>query len=631
MSLRRRWTSTVLALLVAFAAIEIVLSRQINLFGAGYAADGWLTNSYSRSARIFHQHLERRLSGEAQLLSQFPAVVGAALGGDRARLAAEVERRLAPLGAAEFWFVVSGAGADVAGASGSCPCDPPSLAAAARDLGGAGHRILLCGATPALVVATPVGEAGAPRAWLGLGYRLEGDYVDGLKGMSSTEVSLLGPGGVLSTTLVDTERRRVTAHLDAETVQGVMGAGGIYVAERRIAVPGYAGYDGVLTRFDPEFDVYLLSGPIEEGAGGLPLRLVFMVPVPLMTVGVKYSTLTLIGATAVMLALLAFLLRRLIAGMTRPMDALVSAADRVAAGNLRAEVPVPEPRELATLATAFNKMVRGLSEAQAQLVTSQKMAAVGQLAAGLAHEINNPLTVIIGFAQGMEKRVPEGSDLRLPVTSIAREARRCHTLVQEILAYSRATGKHRPVAPVGVGAAVSAVLPLLEVRARDQKIAIKTEIEGDLPEILSSHGRVEQILVNLCNNAMDAMPGGGTLTLRARRRGPEKVRLEVEDTGEGIPEEIRSRIVEPFFTTKEVGKGTGLGLTLVYGFLQQQGGTLEVESQVGRGTTMIIEWPVHPSKGTANADPRPTVERTASAAGASGAEAEGAGGGGDEE
>jgi hypothetical protein len=112
---------------------------------------------------------------------------------------------------------------------------------------------------------------------------------------------------------------------------------------------------------------------------------------------------------------------------------------------------------------------------------------------------------------------------------------------------------------------------------------------------------------------MDAMPQGGALTLRTRRWGPDKVRLEVEDTGEGIPEEIRSRIVEPFFTTKDVGKGTGLGLSLVYDFLQQQGGTLEVESEVGRGTIMIIEWPVAPLEGTAKADPRPVLEGTAKA------------------
>jgi signal transduction histidine kinase len=189
-----------------------------------------------------------------------------------------------------------------------------------------------------------------------------------------------------------------------------------------------------------------------------------------------------------------------------------------------------------------------------------------------------------------------------------------------------------------VNAAVSAVRPMLEVRAREQKISITTELAGDLPEILASHGRVEQILVNLCNNSMDAMPQGGALTLRTHRRGPDKVRLEVEDTGEGIPEEIRSRIVEPFFTTKDVGKGTGLGLSLVYGFLQQQGGTLEVESEVGRGTIMSIEWPVAPLEGTAKADPRPALEGTAKAdprpalEGTVGvAESDGAKAGGDEE
>jgi len=219
------------------------------------------------------------------------------------------------------------------------------------------------------------------------------------------------------------------------------------------------------------------------------------------------------------------------------------------------------------------------------------MAAIGQLAAGVSHEINNPLGVILGFAQGMEQRVPEGDPLRLPVTSIIREVLRCKELVQELLTFSRAA--KRTNEEVYLNSLVDSSLVFVEARARAQGVQITTLLSEDLPPLLGARTPLQQVIVNLATNALDAMPSGGTLTLRTKIEEAEVI-LEVTDTGTGIPEEIRSRIFDPFFTTKEAGKGTGLGLSLGYEIVQQHGGTIDVQSEVGKGTTMLVRFSVNP-------------------------------------
>ncbi|OGR13241.1 MAG: hypothetical protein A2341_15335 [Deltaproteobacteria bacterium RIFOXYB12_FULL_58_9] len=226
--------------------------------------------------------------------------------------------------------------------------------------------------------------------------------------------------------------------------------------------------------------------------------------------------------------------------------------------------------------------------AQEQSIQTQKMAGIGQLAAGVAHEINNPLGVILGFAQGMERRVPEGDPLRLPVSSIAREAIRCKNLVQELLTFSRTTKK--ATEPVDLNTVVRSVAGLLESRAKTQGIRVLQELADGLPVIIANNTQVQQVLVNLANNAMDAMPAEGLLTLRTHQDGHRAVIMEVVDTGTGIPEEIRSRVFDPFFTTKEVGKGTGLGLSLIHEIVFQHGGSIDVQSEVGKGTTMCVRF-----------------------------------------
>lgn len=221
------------------------------------------------------------------------------------------------------------------------------------------------------------------------------------------------------------------------------------------------------------------------------------------------------------------------------------------------------------------------------------MAAVGQLAAGVSHEINNPLAVILGFAQGLERRLTATTEhLRLPVTSIVREALRCKNLVQDLLTFSRTA--NRSVEPTDPGEALDSAGRLLESRARTQETRVALEVEPGTPRIMANRIQLEQVLVNLGINALDAIERGGRVVLRIRRWDEVSVAVEVSDDGPGIPKQIRQRIFEPFFTTKAPGKGTGLGLSLVYQIVQQHGGAIDIDSEVGVGTTIRVRLPLGP-------------------------------------
>ena len=234
-----------------------------------------------------------------------------------------------------------------------------------------------------------------------------------------------------------------------------------------------------------------------------------------------------------------------------------------------------------------------LKMAQTQLVHSEKMSAVGQLAAGIAHEINNPLGVILGFAQALVKRLRPMDPLEMPLKSIEREARRCKELVQNLLVFSR-TGKSEKE-KIDVNETVQQSLSLISAQAKVRNVDLAVELDRDVPPILANSTQVQQIIINLCNNAIDSMRDGGRLTVKtvpAMRDGVPVVEILVTDTGHGIPKEIQSKIFEPFFTTKEVGKGTGLGLSLVFEVVQKHAGCITLDSEPGKGTTFRVCLPV---------------------------------------
>ncbi len=231
---------------------------------------------------------------------------------------------------------------------------------------------------------------------------------------------------------------------------------------------------------------------------------------------------------------------------------------------------------------------------ESALVQSEKLSAVGQLAAGVAHEINNPLGIILGFSQSVVSRMKEDDALSMPLKSIVREALRCKDLVQNLLMFSRAQKSELQEA-IDLDLMLESALSLIEAQTKTRNVELVKEISGELPKILANKVQLQQIIINLCSNAIDAMPEGGTLTVGAAvsNKRPTHVEIQVRDTGTGIPKEIQSKIFDPFFTTKEVGKGTGLGLSLVYEIVNKHKGTIELESGEGKGTAFTVLLPVH--------------------------------------
>ena len=228
---------------------------------------------------------------------------------------------------------------------------------------------------------------------------------------------------------------------------------------------------------------------------------------------------------------------------------------------------------------------------------ADKLAAVGRLAAGVVHEINNPLATIAACAEALEQRTTEGAfdgvegkeDLDEYLGLIKSEAFRCKSITTGLLDFSRIrTGDRHPME---VNEVLRSSANLISHQKRGEHVEIVLELADELPEVNADSGQIQQAVIALATNAIDAMPEGGKLTFRSTAQ-PKSVAIEIEDTGVGIPAEDMSKIFEPFFTTKEVGKGTGLGLAVCYGIITDHSGRLSVRSNVGRGTTFTILLPV---------------------------------------
>ncbi len=234
---------------------------------------------------------------------------------------------------------------------------------------------------------------------------------------------------------------------------------------------------------------------------------------------------------------------------------------------------------------------RELRAAQERLIQSEKLASIGQLAAGIAHEINNPIGVILGFAQVLLKHVTPDSPMYKPLATIEREGLRCKEIVQSLLDFAR---QGKPMLKrVNINDVIEAAAELMAHQLNSDNIEVVKAYAPDLPPVLGDANKLQQVFLNIIQNAYQAMPDGGQLRIVSRAVGDE-VHAIFSDTGVGIPPENLKRIFDPFFTTKEVGQGTGLGLSVSYGIVEQHGGTIEVESKVGEGSTFIVKLPAAP-------------------------------------
>ena len=230
-----------------------------------------------------------------------------------------------------------------------------------------------------------------------------------------------------------------------------------------------------------------------------------------------------------------------------------------------------------------------LEQAQKQLIQSEKMASIGQLAAGVAHELNNPLGTITLFAGFLQKELSNNKKYAKDLELIAKEAERAAKIVKDLLSFSRET-KLRP-GLVNINNIIEGALSLLLKQSIFYNIKVEKYLDPSLPNTFADENLLKQVIFNIVLNGAQAMDGRGILTIKSMAlNNGRKMQIQISDTGWGIPKEYMSRLFDPFFTTKD--KGTGLGLALAYGIVAKHKGKIEVESKVGQGTTFFINLPV---------------------------------------
>jgi len=280
---------------------------------------------------------------------------------------------------------------------------------------------------------------------------------------------------------------------------------------------------------------------------------------------------------------------------------LKEAAEAIAAGNLDYKLSPDKISGFDMLDEAFNYMSKSLKDhdaklhkAHQQLARTERLTALGEMAAGVAHEINNPLGGILLYSNLVLEDVPEDSPARENMQKIIYQTNRCKGIVQNLLDFARTpTGD---MLPIKINNVINTSLNLVKDQSMFHGIEIKADLAGDLPEVIGDRARLEEVFLNLFINATDAMKGKGTLTITTGLSRNNSVKITVSDTGEGINKEHLPHIFEPFFTTKEPGRGTGLGLSIVYGIIRKHNGFIDAESEPGKGTAFIIVLPLYMGK-----------------------------------
>ncbi len=318
-----------------------------------------------------------------------------------------------------------------------------------------------------------------------------------------------------------------------------------------------------------------------------------------------------LGLTAATVLLLTYVL--LTYFIVRPIDRLRLASERLAAGRLRTSVPVQGAAEVARLAASFNEMAAQLREdraslqdrleelerttaelttAQEQLIRSARLAAVGRLSAGVAHEIGNPLAAIRGLLDLMQAGDLDPEEERGFVGRIQRESERIHHTIRDLLDFSRnePSQEGRIESSADISAVVSDTVKLIDRQTRFREIELALALDDGLPRVRGDHERLRQLLLNLLFNAADALGGKGRIEVRASN-GSGVVELIVKDDGPGIDAEILDQVFDPFVTTKAAGQGTGLGLAVCHTIVEQLGGSIGATNQEEGGAAFEVRLP----------------------------------------
>jgi two-component system NtrC family sensor kinase len=306
----------------------------------------------------------------------------------------------------------------------------------------------------------------------------------------------------------------------------------------------------------------------------------------------------------------------MIGNITRPLGEMVAATRNISAGNFDQEVRSKSPDEIALLADSFNAMLKSLRQMkraveewgrtleekvkqrteelgamQVRVAQSERLASLGMLAAGVAHEVNNPLGAILTLtALTLEDMRPDDPS-RKDLEEVVRQSARCRDIVKSLLAFSRQSKTDKEL--VDLNKILEETLSLVAKQAQFFNVNVIRDWDPELPAVMADQSQLQQVFMNILMNAVQAMEERGTITVVTRHVASAScVELAISDTGRGIPCEQIDRIFDPFFTSKGSGDGTGLGLSIAYGIVTTHGGTISVQSEVGKGSTFTIRLPV---------------------------------------
>ncbi len=377
--------------------------------------------------------------------------------------------------------------------------------------------------------------------------------------------------------------RALGTRVDADVYDRVVGEGETRIGRSTAAGYAYISVYEPIRNIDGEIIGILGVGILEQPYADLQLRTTLL-----------FLAITFVGA--LLAVALSYLIAKRLSG---PITQLVGASRDLAAGNLDTTVSIHSVTEFAELERAFNSMASALQARDEQLqeyakrkiMESERLAVIGQLAADVAHELNNPLQGIVTYSHLLLEKAPCDGAVSPTVEKIVTQANRCTRIIRGLLDFSRPRPPQKKLS--NVNAVLEECVSLVENQAQFHNIEVVKDWNSTIPEMVIDPSQMQQVFINMLINAAEAMDGGGRLTISTWFDPVSQlVEIEFADTGHGIDAQNLERIFDPFFTTKEVGHGTGLGLAISYGIVKEHDGTISVDSAVGRGTTFTVHLPV---------------------------------------
>jgi two-component system NtrC family sensor kinase len=440
------------------------------------------------------------------------------------------------------------------------------------------------------VIAVPVFAQEMLVGALGVGVRVSEATLQELNSITRAEVVLLVNNAASASTLRGYEYQPGTLPKWKDSDEPV---------ENEVGVPvqvNLAHYMAWASRFP--------DSPLESDVG-----YVLLASYEAALIQVRETQATLLLVSSIGIGISAIVIWFVIGLISAPLRVLRNSAEAVGAGDFTQRIPINSNDEFAQLAQSFNQMTRNLQQShselqktvetlkatQAQLIQSEKLSAVGEFVAGVAHELNNPLTSVIGFAELLKTANLQGKHLNF-LNYIVKSSERCQKIVQGLLSFARQSPPEKK--PVSPNEMLDGVLEILAYELRTSNIEIERNFQRNLPKVLGDSHQLQQVFLNILNNARQAMESNqATGRIRiSTETAASRIRITFEDNGPGIKEENLAKIFDPFFTTKSVGKGTGLGLSLCYGIVNEHSGHIAAHSEPGQGATFIIDLPIHHEK-----------------------------------